>query len=232
MKSYVRASQDPYEANCPTCRTSFPIVVPDLSMIPKKYHVFIAPSIRRVYLQDGQVLALQRRVTSLTRDKHLLMDRAEAAQSALDRLSFENANQKYQLLLDKHHALQARVPAAVVPAPAKRTGEQAALDASTRSDSPSSDSSSSPAEFLFRGKRIYRPMPKRPRLQPMVAQTPRPSTLATSSRVAVSSPSSSSSSSSSPATSRITSNSVIEQEAYLPFTGAACRDMISSNVTV
>ena len=71
-----------------------------MSIVPKRYHVFVSPPLRRVFLGDSddpnkeaieelkaQVAALKTRVGSLKRDKVLLMDRCEAAQSALTRLT-------------------------------------------------------------------------------------------------------------------------------------------------
>jgi hypothetical protein len=62
-----------------------------LDLVPAKYHKFISPAVRRVYLDDAnpnaeeQVLALtaenerlRRRVTNLDREKTQLMDSAEA----------------------------------------------------------------------------------------------------------------------------------------------------------
>ncbi|KAI0280860.1 hypothetical protein BC826DRAFT_924056 [Russula brevipes] len=102
MKTHARGSSDPYEATCPTCRAPFPIVTPDMSIVPKKYHVFISPPLRRVFLGDSpvaedsgaieeglraEIAVLDARVASLRRDKDLLMDRCEAAQSAVARLT-------------------------------------------------------------------------------------------------------------------------------------------------
>lgn len=58
---------------------------PDLSFVPKKYHPFIIPSVRKVYLNadpaaslQAKVKELEARVKGLERDKQLLMERAEA----------------------------------------------------------------------------------------------------------------------------------------------------------
>lgn len=71
-----------------------------MSIVPKKYHVFISPPLRRVFFGDSddssrevieklnaEVAVLKARVGSLKRDKDLLMDRCEAAQCALTRLT-------------------------------------------------------------------------------------------------------------------------------------------------
>jgi hypothetical protein len=72
-----------------------------MSIVPKKYHTFISPPLRRVFLdaqEDGrdsravienlneEITLLKERVTSLKRDKDLLMDRCEIAQSVVAHL--------------------------------------------------------------------------------------------------------------------------------------------------
>ncbi|KAF8159360.1 hypothetical protein B0H34DRAFT_654936 [Crassisporium funariophilum] len=49
-------------STCPTCRTGFSIVTPDLTYLPKKYHQYIVPSVRRVYLDASQDTALQEKL--------------------------------------------------------------------------------------------------------------------------------------------------------------------------
>jgi hypothetical protein len=74
-------------------------VTPDLSIVPKKYHIFISSPLRRVFLGDvddssrelieklnAENAVLKARVGALRRDKDILMDRCEAAQSAHARL--------------------------------------------------------------------------------------------------------------------------------------------------
>jgi len=89
-----------------------------MTIVPKKYHTFISPPLRRVFLgndggQEGpsaaaviadlnaEIAALKVRVGSLVRDKGLLMDRCEAAQSALARL---NADERAARLARRHDA--------------------------------------------------------------------------------------------------------------------------------
>src|SRR5258708_2897905 len=65
--------------------------MPDKSTVPKKYRNFISPSLRRVFLDaqednsrevienlNAEIAALKKRVTSLNRDKDLLMDRCDS----------------------------------------------------------------------------------------------------------------------------------------------------------
>lgn len=72
--------------------------MPNMSIVPKKYHAFISSPLRRVFFEDdasraeiddlkAEITALHTRVTSLKRDKNLLMGRCEAAHSAVNRLT-------------------------------------------------------------------------------------------------------------------------------------------------
>ena len=108
-----------------------------MSIVPSKYHTFISPPLRRVFLGDGrdssratinnlsaEVATLKARVVSLKRDKALLMDRCEAAQSALADLNEDElaasvardkaeeealvANQNLERLRAEYHALKSR----------------------------------------------------------------------------------------------------------------------------
>ncbi len=97
-----------------------------MSIVPKKYHTFISPPLRRVFLGDArednnnsravienlgaQIAELQERVMSLNHDKLLLMDRCESAQSALVRLRSDeraarlaNRKAKAEALVDKRN---------------------------------------------------------------------------------------------------------------------------------
>jgi hypothetical protein len=66
----------------------------NLSTIPNKYHVFISPPLRRVYLGDGEdddlkleISNLKARVVALTRDNKCLSKDLLAAQSDVTRLT-------------------------------------------------------------------------------------------------------------------------------------------------
>lgn len=71
----------------------------DMSIVPKKYHPFISPPLRRVFLDAEEynnlavignlnevIENLNAEVAALNRDKVLLMDRCDSAQSTITRL--------------------------------------------------------------------------------------------------------------------------------------------------
>lgn len=93
-----------------------------MTLIPKKYHVFISPSLRRVYLGDGEdtsravidglnaeITLLKARVGTLKRDKDLLMDRCEAAQSTASRLAADERAARLELAKERNEARDANV---------------------------------------------------------------------------------------------------------------------------
>ncbi|KAI0692514.1 hypothetical protein BC835DRAFT_1357011 [Cytidiella melzeri] len=52
LVQYVEQHDDVTEAPCPTCRAPFCIATPDLRFVPQKYHKYILPTVRRVYLSQ------------------------------------------------------------------------------------------------------------------------------------------------------------------------------------
>ncbi|KAH9027770.1 hypothetical protein EDB84DRAFT_300623 [Lactarius hengduanensis] len=163
---------------------------------PLKYHVFISPSLRRIYLGDGEdtsraliddlnteITLLKARVGTLRRDKDLLMDRCEAAQSAVSRLTSDERNARLELVKAKEEARLANLSFESLkvvyrslesihsdcPPDTKRKSGEAALDSSSSIDSPAS----SPRKVkVFACGRPVKPMPKRARLQPTTTQNP------------------------------------------------------------
>jgi len=84
--------------------------MPVMSIIPTKYHNFISPPLRRIFLDtrrsDGsntravmtrieslnaEIAALKERIKSLNRDKDLFKDRYDSAQSELTHLASRNS---------------------------------------------------------------------------------------------------------------------------------------------
>ncbi|KAK0196098.1 hypothetical protein F5146DRAFT_317644 [Armillaria mellea] len=50
MNSHIRVTSDGYKSFCPSCRARFHISVPELRNVPRQYHQFMLPSLRRVFL--------------------------------------------------------------------------------------------------------------------------------------------------------------------------------------
>ncbi|KAK0437994.1 hypothetical protein EV421DRAFT_1972353 [Armillaria borealis] len=87
------SSPDGFTASCPTCRTEFPIVLPEVSAssfrvsvfsslpqlhsLPNKFHRYVTPSIRRVFIEPEtfkqRLDALEARITILERDNGVLV---------------------------------------------------------------------------------------------------------------------------------------------------------------
>jgi len=104
-----------------------------MSIVPKKYHTFISPPLRRVFLDaaadaregssraviknlNAEIAALKERVTSLERNKVLLIDRYQTAQNTVAilrlnertaRLALEDKDkQNLNRLRAEYHALK------------------------------------------------------------------------------------------------------------------------------
>ncbi|KAK2464020.1 hypothetical protein APHAL10511_003964 [Amanita phalloides] len=88
---YVNSSGggDDFTETCPTCRSIFYTVTPDLTYLPKKYHPYVIPAVRRVYIDGSAISSLQRklaraetRVKKLESDQEILLKRCEAYMAA------------------------------------------------------------------------------------------------------------------------------------------------------
>ncbi|SJL13700.1 uncharacterized protein ARMOST_17148 [Armillaria ostoyae] len=73
----LSSSPDGFSASCPTCRTSFCIVLPELKSLPTQFHRYITPSIRRVLVEPEafkqRLDALEARNGALERENRALM---------------------------------------------------------------------------------------------------------------------------------------------------------------
>ena len=95
-------------------------VTPDLTIVPKNYHAFISPSLRRVYLDDAEaetssksraainnlkteIATLKGRVASLKRQNGVSIDRYHAAENTVAalRLNELNLERNLRLALDE-----------------------------------------------------------------------------------------------------------------------------------
>ncbi|KAG2345770.1 hypothetical protein BDR05DRAFT_1057959 [Suillus weaverae] len=89
LRAHINSGNDALKSSCPSCRSIFHIAMPDLSFVPKKYHDFMAPSVRKLYLDIpspaplvAEIEQLKTRVAALSRDRDALMERCEAHMAA------------------------------------------------------------------------------------------------------------------------------------------------------
>ncbi|KAK0466854.1 uncharacterized protein EV420DRAFT_1505783 [Desarmillaria tabescens] len=88
LSDYIStSSRDGFTAKCPTCRTKFTIVVPELHSLSKLFHRYVTPSIRRVFVEPNpsetyeelkhRLEVAEARNATLERDNRDLMDSCE-----------------------------------------------------------------------------------------------------------------------------------------------------------
>ncbi|KAF9466159.1 hypothetical protein BDZ94DRAFT_1252248 [Collybia nuda] len=81
-------NEEATSSTCPTCRTSFKTVTPDLTYLPKKYHQYIVPGVRRVYLEAPgpdlrkQLTKAEAKIRKLEKDQEILLVQCEQHMSA------------------------------------------------------------------------------------------------------------------------------------------------------
>jgi len=131
LTSHIQSGKDAIHSHCPTCRTVFNIAIPDWRYVPKKYHEFMIPSVRKVYIEipsqaglKNQIALLESRVKSLENDKLLLMTKCESNMAAsvthqegekkaridVEKVKKEvvNLKRKYDVLKGKYNDLKPR----------------------------------------------------------------------------------------------------------------------------
>jgi len=77
--------------------------MPDLSFVPKKYHDFMVPGVRKLYLDIAspapllaEIEQLTKRVASLSRDRDALMEKCEAYMAASRQYSDNEKNARLE----------------------------------------------------------------------------------------------------------------------------------------
>ncbi|KAJ2917048.1 hypothetical protein MD484_g3363, partial [Candolleomyces efflorescens] len=89
-----RPENETTSAQCPTCRSDFHLVVPDLTLLPKKYHPFITRPVRRIFVDtdpaeevqskralERDIVKLKARITALQASEEKLMQYCERHQA-------------------------------------------------------------------------------------------------------------------------------------------------------
>ncbi|KAG1739356.1 hypothetical protein EDD22DRAFT_922406 [Suillus occidentalis] len=89
LYTHVNSGNDALKSSCPSCRSVFHIATPDLSFVPKKYHDFMTPSVRKLFLDIpspaplvSEIEQLKTRIAALSRDRDALMEKCEAHMAA------------------------------------------------------------------------------------------------------------------------------------------------------
>ncbi|KAF9224052.1 hypothetical protein BS17DRAFT_780395 [Gyrodon lividus] len=140
LRVYIGSGADALKSTCPTCRKPFHIATPDFAFVPQKYHDFILPSVRKIYMDIPSVTTLTREVEVLThrleclaRDKEDLLERCERYRYALEgtaaqkdaaleqaeetRREAADMRKKYESLKKKHRENQSRDNASSLSSP-------------------------------------------------------------------------------------------------------------------
>ncbi|KAF8141482.1 hypothetical protein EV363DRAFT_1204240 [Boletus edulis] len=66
LRGHISSGSDALKSACPTCRKPFHIATPDFVFVPPKYHDFILPPVRKVYMDIPSIAAMTREVDALT----------------------------------------------------------------------------------------------------------------------------------------------------------------------
>jgi hypothetical protein len=105
--------------------------MPDLRYVPKKYHEFMKPSVRRLYLEipsqeklKEEIALLESHVETLRKDKQLLLSKCESNMTASAMYAEQEKNartcaekskaevvdlkRKYDSLKNKYHTLKSK----------------------------------------------------------------------------------------------------------------------------
>ncbi|KAI6116810.1 hypothetical protein EDD16DRAFT_1045255 [Pisolithus croceorrhizus] len=123
LRNYIISGNDALQSICPTCRQEFHIATPDLTVVPEKYHDFILPTIRKLYIDipsvsklSKKVNALNNQVKKLSKEMSALEDRCDdygrevqafAEAERETRLEMRALQNEYDQLRNKYDALSA-----------------------------------------------------------------------------------------------------------------------------
>ncbi|KAG1881049.1 hypothetical protein F4604DRAFT_1619307 [Suillus subluteus] len=150
LRAHINSGNDALKSSCPSCRSIFHIAMPDLSFVPKKYHDFMAPSVRKLYLDIASPAPLlaeiekhKTRVTELSRDRDALIERCEAfiAASSQHAASEKNARLEAKAAREATNRLQVKYDALEREFLDRSILSQTSLDGRKRKGRESVDSS-------------------------------------------------------------------------------------------
>ncbi|KAF8839019.1 hypothetical protein BDN67DRAFT_1003970 [Paxillus ammoniavirescens] len=131
LRAHIGSGADALKSTCPTCRNPFYIATPDFAFVPKKYHDFILPSVRKIYMDISSVTALRQEVEGFThrlerlaKEKEDLLEQNDRYSYALEEIAAQrdaaleeaeearreaaDIRKKYESLKKKHSESQSR----------------------------------------------------------------------------------------------------------------------------
>ncbi|OAX40159.1 hypothetical protein K503DRAFT_715031 [Rhizopogon vinicolor AM-OR11-026] len=103
IRAHINSGNDALKSSCPSCRSVFHIAMPDLSFVPEKYHDFMVPSVRKLYMDipstsllTAEIEQLKKRVATLSRDRDALMEKCEGYMAASRRYADQERDARMQ----------------------------------------------------------------------------------------------------------------------------------------
>ncbi|KAH7890887.1 hypothetical protein F5I97DRAFT_1923374 [Phlebopus sp. FC_14] len=99
LRAYINSGATALESSCPTCRKSFHIATPDFAFVPPKYHDFILPSVRRLYMDIPSTSRLRDEVATLNHELDLFSKQKDDLADRLEtfRIALHDAEQRKRL---------------------------------------------------------------------------------------------------------------------------------------
>ncbi|KAI5995575.1 hypothetical protein EDD15DRAFT_2254994 [Pisolithus albus] len=131
LRNHIISGDDALKSICPTCRQEFHIAIPDLAVVPEKYHDFILPTIRKLYIDVPSVCKLSKKVNALSSQVKVLSkeisrldDRCDSYEREVQafaeaeratRMEMRALQNEYDRLSNKYDALSAVVHSPATP---------------------------------------------------------------------------------------------------------------------
>ncbi|KAH0836770.1 hypothetical protein J3R83DRAFT_8518 [Lanmaoa asiatica] len=96
LRSHINSGADALKSACPTCRKPFHIATPDFTFVPQKYHDFILPSVRKIYMDipsvaamTGEIDVLTQRLEAFAKENEHLRQRCADYKHSLENMASE-----------------------------------------------------------------------------------------------------------------------------------------------
>ncbi|KIM90336.1 hypothetical protein PILCRDRAFT_180012 [Piloderma croceum F 1598] len=133
LTSHIQTGDDANSSHCPSCRAKFNIVLPNLQYVPTKYHAYILPPIRKLYLSkpsssppaqiqaEAQITTLQAQIKSLSTSNAHLSQRCHLQKAALGTLADAARDTKAELVAAELEVENARTNAERVRVDVEKT---------------------------------------------------------------------------------------------------------------